>query len=180
MIRHRGIVSLVFVALLLFAGWSAWQWDQALAEVNFAQDQLVKCRRLASRIEDLRQAPAQYDETQRSSDALSQLVEAAARQADIDVQRIASISPAEPRRLGDTPYKEQETRVELFEVTLPQLVTFMLTVPEADSAMHVGTMFMRTPVRPVYAPDQGEVEETWNAELILTSRFYAPIVAPSR
>lgn len=177
--NRRSILSIAFLSLFLFVAWSGWQWDQAEAEFQFACDQLVECRRLASRIHALRLAPTRYDESQRSNEALSQLVETAAESSGISRERIRSIDPGEPRRVGDTPYKEQETRVELSELTVQQLVKLMLAVPAADSAIQVTTLFMRTPAQFRNDSDHQQ-HEFWNADLILTSQFYAPIVAPSR
>lgn len=180
MSNRAGVLFLVFVALGLFVGWSAWQWHLATTEVAFVQDQLKECQRLGSQIGRLRQAPMQFEESLKSNDALARLVEQAVGQATIEKQRITEISPGEPRRVGDSPYKEQITRVGLREVTLPQLVKFLLAVPQADPAIHIDTLDLRVPVGTANSSESTEQTEFWNAELTLTSQFYAPMVEVSR
>ena len=168
------LTTSAFLALLLLVVWSAVQRQQAFRQAEDAWRRLQNCRQMARRIRELRKTPVQFAETQRSGDALLQRVEDAAREARIDAERIAAIAPAEPRRIGDTPYKEQETRVELFHVTLSRLVRFLLAVPTADPAIHINTLLLRTPVQT--GSPGGPKAELWNAEVILTSRFYAPMV----
>jgi len=180
MSNRAGVFVLAFAALGMFVGWSVWQWHLAQTELVFAGKQLTECRRLASRISRLRQAPAQFEDSLKSNDALARLVESTVKKAAIDQQRITEISPGEPRRVGDTPYKEQMTRVGLREVTLPQLIRVLLTVPQSDPAIQIGSLNLRVPAGTNSDSGNSNQDEFWNAELTLTSQFYAPIVEASR
>lgn len=175
-----GILTFVFASLILAVGWCAWQWQIAEAEAVFARQQLAECERLARRIFRLRRAPARFEDSLRSNDALARLVEDGVKLAGVETRNISEISPGEPRRIGDTPYKEQLTTVQLREITLPQLIAFLLSVPEVDRAIQIGTVNLRAPIGGNSAVSRQPTAELWNTELTLTSRFYAPIVETAR
>lgn len=169
------LVAVMFLAA--FVGWAAWQWQQSRDELGFATDQWREVEALAGKIEELRDAPARYEETLRSNEALAELVEDSARLTKLPTDRIVQISPSEPRRVGDSPYKEQLTELELREITLRQLVELTLAILQADPGVSVSTLSLRVPPGNREATADGQADEFWNVQLHLTSQFYAPILA---
>ncbi|MCA9077768.1 MAG: hypothetical protein KDA93_22265 [Planctomycetaceae bacterium] len=175
--RSQKLWLVAVMSLTAFGGWTAWQWKQSRDELRFATEQWREVDTLARKIEELRDAPAKYEETLRTNEALAELVENSARLTKLPTDRIVQIAPSEPRRVGDSPYKEQLTELELREITLQQLVELTLAILQADPGVSVSTLSLRVPPGNREAAADEQTDEFWNVQLHLTSQFYAPILA---
>ena len=115
-------------------GWTCWsQYEQA----QLSQVQLATINHLAANIESLRQSPVRVDEGVQSSDALAVIVETSAKQVGLNPQQIVRIDPGEPRRIGESPYLEQKTDVEVRDASLRQIVEFILTLEDGGNGLSV-------------------------------------------
>jgi hypothetical protein len=106
---------------------------------------------------------------------LARLVESSAQEVGLPSDRIVHVAPAEPRRIGDSPYLEQSTAVELRAVTLRQLIEFSLCVSRKEPQISVPSLALRTPPGEANA-SQGH--ELCNVQLTLTAHVFAPKMSP--
>jgi hypothetical protein len=165
------LLVLVAGVLCLIDGWAGWQWVSGRDSLALARDQAANCEDLGTRIESLRQAPAKVEETARTGEALARLVESSAQQVGLPSDHIVHVAPAEPRRIGESPYLEQSTAVELRSVTLRQLIEFSLSVARKEPRIRIPTLALRTPPGEAKANNGHEL---WNVQLTLTAHVFAP------
>lgn len=166
--RERKLVSAVAAAGL--AGCLAWGGVRLVAARDAATSAaraLADCQRLARRIEAAR-GPAG------SSDAeVARTIESAAKAAELPDESVERIEPGSPKRLGDTPFVEQPTTVELRDVELRQLFRFLhaLAAAEGPGAPGVGLKDIRltAPASPTADRD------VWSVQGTVTHRMYAPV-----
>jgi hypothetical protein len=165
------LMLLLACGLSLLDGWAGWQWASCQEELTIAGEQTSDCEDLGRKIDSLRGAPAKVEETARTGDALAKLVESAAQEVGLAGDRIVHVAPVEPRRIGESPYLEQTTAVELRAVTLRQLVELSLSVSRKEPRIKIPTVALRTP------PGDANVNsahELWNVQLTLTAHVFAP------
>ncbi len=174
--RRTLVAALSVIGLLLVDGWMLWQWDTAREQLEWEQEQLSVGDRLGQSIRALRRSPEKLDTNARSADSLAKLVEASAQQVGLGTDRIVHVAPSEPRRVGNTPYLEQTTAVELRNVTLKQLVDLTQAVGQTAPRLTVPTISIRTPPGDSNSPEHHEL---WNVELTLTGHLYEPKIPPS-
>ncbi|MEZ6048705.1 MAG: hypothetical protein R3C11_24635 [Planctomycetaceae bacterium] len=144
-----------------------------------SKQQYAQVERIVQQIQLLRESPVEVLETQQSDAAIVQEVETASRQQGIKQQQLMSITPAKPRRIAETPYLEQQTKIILREVSLKQVIGFVLALTENSGAgFEIPELSFRTP--PSFnAAETTPKEEFWNVDLLLTSHLYEPkIPAP--
>lgn len=165
------LILLFACALCLVDGWAGWRWAACQGELAMAREDVSGCEELGQRIESLRGAPVKVEETARTGDALAKLVESAAQDAGLTSDRIVHVAPVEPRRIGDSPYLEQTTAVELRAVTLRQLIEFSLSLGHKEPRIKIPSVSFRTP------PGDANTNigpELWNVQLTLTAHVFAP------
>ena len=167
--------ALAVSSLVLFDGWALWQWDSARQQLDWEQAQLAAADRLANSIRALRRSPEKLEPNARSADSLAKLVEGAAQQVGLGTDRIVHVAPSEPRRVGNTPYLEQMTAVELRNVTLKQMVDLTQAVSRNAPRLMVSTISVRMPPAESNSANRNEL---WNAELTLTGHLYEPKMPP--
>lgn len=158
-------------ALILVDGWAGWRWTGRQEEFAMAREQASNCDDVGRQIDSLRGAPAKVEETARTGEALAKLVESAAQEAGLSNDRIVHVAPAEPRRIGDSPYLEQTTAVELRAVTLRQLIEFSLSLGRKEPRIKIPAVALRTPPGDINANNGREL---WNVQLTLTAHVFAP------
>jgi hypothetical protein len=174
----KSVVVLLVAAGVLFVadGWAGWQWANCQHALAIMRLETADSLALYQKIDSLRQAPVKVEVSARTGDALAKLVESAAQEAGLPTDRIVHVAPAEPRRLGDSPYLEQITAVELRAVTLRQLAEFSLSVGKKDPQIAIPNLALRMPPGDAN-PNSGR--ELWNVQLTLTAHVFAPkITAP--
>ncbi len=168
-----------FIAVLGLAalnGWFGWEYWARREQAQDAEAQLAAVSNLAQKIEKLKSAPLQVNEGAQSTSALAQLVESKVKSVNLKPEQIAHIVPGEPRRIGETPYLEQATDVELRQASLKSIVEFTIALGQSGPGIAVPSLSLRVPP----GTENASGEELWNAQLTLTSRIYAPkIPAPS-
>jgi hypothetical protein len=167
-----GAITLALAALLIGVNaWGLWQRTASRDDFLAEEEQFRACERLTAQISRLRTAPTQVDESARTGDALAKLVESAASPIGLGVDRIVHVAPGESRRLSDSAYLEQATAVEFREVTLRQLIEFLLGLQQAAPGLEATHLSIRVPPS---AGNSKEGRELWNVQLVLTSHIYAP------
>jgi len=104
-------------------------------------------------------------------------MEATAQAVGVVPGRIVRIDPRSARRIGDTPYEEQPTRVELRELTLEQIVSFLSKVVREERGTEVTELRLKPArtggVNAEDSPVSGQVE-LWDAEVTLTALAFSP------
>lgn len=170
LMKSRFVSVLLLVGLALLTAWSWSCLAASAAASRLATEDLLECRRLAQEIKRLGKSPQKASLEARSSTQLTKLVEESARSAQLSPQSVVAIDPQPARRMGETGYREQLTHVELREMTLRQLVTFLLALSDEGSGIEVASLRLRAP------RDEKTVEnnETWAAEVTLTQVVFAP------
>lgn len=132
-----------------------------------AKAELIQCQSLAARIIALNDRPAVAGPTELLANEITQKIEQAAQKAQIDANQIVRIWPEPTRRIGNSVYKEKNTRVLLRHVTLPQLLPFLHAFNASDAALRV--MSAR-----ISAPRDQQVGDLWILEATLTQLVYDP------
>jgi hypothetical protein len=174
--RARVVIGLIGLCLLAADSWSVWQWTSSQQQLDADQQQLAAAKRLVTSIEALRRSPEKLEATARSADSLAKLIESAAQQVGLGTDRIVHVAPSEPRRIGNTPYLEQSTAVELRDVSLKQLVDLSQSLRQVAPRLTIPSVSIRMP------PSESNTirrEELWNVELTLTGHLYEPKIAAS-
>jgi len=169
--RSQMLLLVVFAALLITTGWSYSQMAAARSAAWTAAQDSQECRRLADQIKQLRDRPTRASLEAHSATELARLVEQAAKAASLPAQSLVQIDPQAARRVGETTYREQPTHVELRDVTLGQLITFLYMLSQDDMGMDVADLRLRAPRDDKSARS---AEETWLAEVTLTHLIFAP------
>jgi hypothetical protein len=165
------VIAVAASALSIADGWAGWEWACSQQELAVVRQETSDSAALGQRINSLREAPIKVEETARTGDALARLVESAAQQAGLPNDRIVHVAPAEPRRIGDSPYLEQTTAVELRAVSLRQLTEFSISLGNKEPRITIPTVALRVP--PGEA-NSNTANELWNVQLTLTAHVFAP------
>lgn len=146
------------------------QLSQAIA----AEAQVRQLKLVANQIESLRRAPVRVEQGVRTGEALARIIETSAKKAGLSPELIVRIDPGDVRQLGDSPFFEQRTDVELREAPLQKVIEFAIAVENAGTSMEVPNLSLRLPGG---LEDTTLTDELWNAQLLLTSRIYQPKIS---
>lgn len=166
---HRPLLMLAAaVALLLLAcAWSYGVLASSRQAALEASDDLATCRKLATRIQALRQKPSVAGTRELEPTELSKQIEEAAKGAGIPAERLVRVWPEQARRVGNSPYKEKPTQVLLRGVSVQQTVTMLHALASSDSGLQVKSLR-------VIAPREGERADGWTVETTVASLIFAP------
>lgn len=165
--RERKLVSAVAVAGL--AGCLAWGGVRLVAgrdAATSAARALADCQRLARRIEAAR-GPAG------STDAGVRMIESAAKTAQLPDESVERIESGSPKRLGDTPFIEQPTAVELHDVELQQLFMFLHALAAVEGPGARGVQLKEIQLTAPAGAAAGR--DVWSVQAMLTHRTYSPV-----
>jgi hypothetical protein len=104
---------------------------------------------------------------------------AAARAAGLAEGSVARVEPGTPARLGDTPFIEHPTAVELRDVSLQQLFALLHALAADDAAggprVRLRDIRLTAPARDVTAaPGDDGAADVWAVRGTLTYRAYVP------
>jgi hypothetical protein len=171
------ILLLVASAVCVADVWAGWEWTGRRQQLAVFRQQSQDSEALADKIDHLRQAPVKVEETTRAGDTFSKLVESVALEVGLASDRIVHVAPSEPRRIGDSPYLEQSTAVELREVTLRQLVEFSVALGRKEPRLAIPNVAVRIPPGDAN-PNKGR--ELWNVQMTLTAHVFAPKIPTPR
>ena len=166
----RTEASLLGIAAALTAAVAFWAHGTMAAGRDAARraaEDSAECRRMADRIESLRQRPSLAQQHERASAETTGLIEASAKAAGITTAKLVRISPESPQRLGDTVYMAKPTRVLLKSVTLQQVVSLVHRIVTDPNGLHARSMR-------ITAPSADDTGELWTAELVFTYLIYEP------
>ena len=168
MSKRRTTLCLTLTILLMAT--VAWTYDHyrtnTAAAENAARD-LHACRRLSSSIENLRRLPQSAASQENLAAEVTGLVEQAAKTAGTPANCLARIAPDQPRRLGDTVFKEKPTHVLLKQVTLEQFLRLLESVQAANRGLGIRSVSLR-------APQPEDIGPYWNAEFTVSLLIYDP------
>jgi hypothetical protein len=168
MTRRLTILTAALAALLaLTVAWSYAQLTDARAAAEFAKDDLAECTRLAGRIGQLSHRPTLAREHEQLAAQTITLIAEAARDAGIPPAHLIRTSPQAPTRLGDTPYKQKPTRVQLRNITLQQLTAMIHKLTTTGLGLRANSLRLTAP-----SPD--DTGNLWNAELVVSYLIYDP------
>lgn len=176
--RERTLVlATVIAGVLAGAAWGYARLAGAADAAASAARAFGDCERLARRIDAARGEgqPADVEASTRGGGAtspdLSRRIEAAARAADLPKDRV--VEPGPPRRLGDGPFMEHPTGVQLRGVDLRQLFTFLHALASADARVGIKN------IRLTIAPGDASTDR-WNVDGTLTQTIYSPKDPPAQ
>lgn len=110
--KHQTIVvvGLLLLLGLVSAGWSMVRLSNARQQARQQARELDECRRLIAQIKNLREKPNIAGATEMQINDLAAVIEKAADEAELPRQNLIRIWPEQARRIGDTPYKENQHR----------------------------------------------------------------------
>jgi hypothetical protein len=161
---------LIFVILIVsFLVYSFQTYESSKAAAEDAGANLIRCRDLLQQIQSLKAGPIQASLDVQSQKELSSLLQQSAQIAKIPETSVASIRPESTHRIGKTSYIEQPTHVELRQISLGQLVTFLQEVTIRDPRVLPTSLRLSVPRAQPTAPS-----DQWQAEIILTHLVFSP------
>ena len=170
-LRERGAPLVIILALLVALLWSYGHFRGAREAAALAAGDSEICRQMASRIEQLKTraraaGSGSMDQTDlhlRGQEALAQI--------GMDARHLVQVTPQEPRRVGQTAYKEVPRQFVLQDVTLRQLVGFLLFMTEDRPSLQVRSLRLHGPRDGMPGGAQ------WSAEVTLCYLIYEPPTA---
>ena len=130
---------------------------------------------MAAQIKLLKGAPAQASLVHRTQKDLSEKIEQTAQVAKIPASAIISIRPQAGRRLGTSLLSAMPTDLHIRDVSLKQLVRFLVELSADDSELQTTSLRLTAPRT---LPPK-EADERWSAELVLTYLVFSPEYAPT-
>lgn len=165
-LKPFGII--VGLAILVVLAMDRWNSKRAAAQTATAN--VEACRQLAMQIANLKARPSRAALESRSTTDFTQRVEKAAQNAGLAQDSILRIDPQPARRVEDTTYLEQPTTLELRDISLQHLTTFLLALTADDSSPIVSALRLTVPRQQA---TRGE-GEPWHAEVTLTHLIFSP------
>lgn len=174
---RKGAVQAVLLAagLLAAAGW-CWRYcAQGQEDAQLSGQEAAECQRLVQRILALRKRPSVAGSEKLESAELSRRIEQAAKSAGIDpTTSLVRIVPESPRLLGDGPYLEAPTNVQLRGLTMQQLFTFLHQLSSSDAALSTRDLRLSAPREATQQTATDTTQECWEVELTICYLIYAP------
>jgi hypothetical protein len=163
-----GMLAIIGVALASLA--LAVQYAAACkSSATDAAVNLRQCTLLAREIEGLRTSPRQAALEVQSQQELASLLQQAGKSAKVPEAAVISIHPEATRRIAKTAYVEQPTRIELRQVTMGQIVNFLIEVTSRDLRILPTSLRLSAPRAKGIAG-----AETWQTEVVLTHVVFSP------
>jgi hypothetical protein len=163
-------LTVVGVALLVVVAVSGLRLKESRASAIQATANLEKCRQLSAQIAALSERPVHASLGETASAIFVRRVEESASKAQIEPAKLMRIDPQPARRIGDTSYLEQPTFVDLKQVTLAQLVTFLEECTAGDTKLTVTALRLTAPRENLPTADS----ESWSVEVTLTQLVFSP------
>lgn len=167
--RFLAVVLLICTAAAT-AGSYCWM-DASRASACDATENYNACVRVAAKIKSLREKPLRAGAEARSATELARLIETSAKKASLPMTSVVQIDPQPARRIGNTAYKEQATRLELRDVTLKQLVTLLHSLADEEQGTELTELRLSAPREENSTQDP---TERWTAEMTLTHLIFIP------
>ncbi len=165
--RQAGLLATMAALLLLAAAWSYGRYAAARTAAAEGRRGLIRCRGLVRRIDDLRRRPDLAGVRAMQMSELAGKVERAAAAARLPPDAVTRIWPDQPRRGGQSVYKERPTQIALKNVALQQLVVFLHTLTAETPGLWVKDLRMT-------APRGQESGETWDVQAVVSYLVYDP------
>ena len=140
-------------------------------------EQWNQCRELADQIKGLQDKPLKVAERLQTAVQLARTLEESAQAANIQLDQLIRIDPRPVRQIENTPYQEQATYFELRKVTLRQLILLLHKISNEHQGTTVVDLRLESTrtggMNAEYATNSTQ-EETWDAEVTLTSLVFNP------
>ncbi len=170
--RRSLLYALLLVALLVAVLWHAWgTFAASRRAAGLAAIHLDEAQRLMQQIDLSRQGSRVAGQTEVGEGELVRRVEAAATTAGALPSQIVRIDPAPARRLGESPYKQKSTRLQLRAVTLSQAVEFLEALDRPQEEPHQGLTL--STVRLSAAREETN-RGLWDLDATVNYLLYAP------
>ena len=161
----------VLLLLLVLGGGISWG---SFSVLSTAREELERnlhalrdCEMLSREIQRVRGEPERARLEEVAPPELTRALEAKAAESGIAPEKILRIEPEPARRLGSSPYEVKPTRVELRDVSLPDLFRLLYALTGEDTALSLEEIKLDTPAGE-------EVGSIWLVEVTLGHRIYSP------
>ena len=139
-------------------------------QVLRAEERAAQVTQVAAEIRRLREVPTFAAVGADSQRSIARRIEEALRESGLSEDHVLRIQPPnQPYRLGDSPYQVYPTRIELQNITLPQLVDFAYALHDASKGLTVTDMRLWEP-----RSASGVGAERWSVEVTLTQLAFSP------
>jgi hypothetical protein len=167
---RRTLVVVVTLALLaLLAVWSLTWMLHNRSGAQAARGEADLCEQVGREIEALRGKSTMASSEASGVKEVGERIETAKGQAGLPEAAIKGVYPQQAHALGDTPYLQKATSLELAGVSLPQLTSFLYYVTDG-SGLSVRDLRLRS-------PRSDSSDGLWDVELTLTYLIYDPSAA---
>ncbi len=170
--RQAWLAAGLILAVGLGAAWVYQRMDRQRELAHRLAEELAASQTIAARLVALRDQPDRVGAASLKLTELTQRIEHYAAAASIDpATQLLDINPQPPRRLGDSPYQQQDTRVEVQTATLPTLMGFLHGLTHDAPGLRLTDLRLK-------APRDQPVGDLWDAEFTLSHLIYAPPPPP--
>ena len=129
--------------------------------------EVAECRQLVQRIKAMSARPMLAAARSGEADELAPKIEKSAIASDIPAGSVVRITPASPRRLEESPYREHAIEVVVETVTLRQCLRFLSEVTGDGHGIIVKSIHLS-------AMRGHDTEDLWNLETTFSSLEFSP------
>jgi hypothetical protein len=155
---------LMLAAIAAAAGFVQMSRQRSLAQAQ--QRDLADSLRLLGDLSDSSKSPGRIPATRLDGADLNRRIREAATTAAIS-ERLASIEPNRPVRLGESDYNELMVFLRFDNVKLREVASFMHRLSAIDPACRIKTIELESP------PDSAD-NQNWTSDITLAYLTYAP------
>ena len=155
------------VVLLATLTWAATGLLDAMALAKQAASDLSTCRAIAGRVVSLQSAGGAAVTEAIDQLSMQRRGEKALVSIGLPTNHLVEVASELPRSVGETAYREMPTNLVLRDVTLRQVVRFLLAMSADNSPLQARALRLSSP------RDSGG-DTQWTAELTLTYFTYSP------
>lgn len=160
------LAGLVFGTLLLLNGWAWMAFSDARDASIRASENTFKCEDFIQSIHTLQARPSLAQTETIQSAELVRHIEQAVAKVQLPPQALIRVTPDTAQRIGDTPYMEKRTEVQLKDISLSQLVFFLHSLTQESG--------LRSTAIRISAPRNADSQNKWIADLTLSYWIYSP------
>jgi hypothetical protein len=164
--RQAILVGVMMAMLAIAAVWSLGRMFEQRRSARRAATDLAAVTAMAQRMKGLRDQPAVASAQDMGVRELGTRIDEASGKAGLPRNALRSVDPRSARPVGDTPYLQKPTTLELQGVSLTQLASFLYHLT-SEPGLVVRDLRIRSPRR-------DDVGSQWNAEATLTYLIYSP------
>jgi hypothetical protein len=168
--RTRRLTVIALGLLSVYSISSALSVRSAHERWTMAQQDLREVAYKLQEIQQLQQSPKVAALQLESPAQIANRIAAALQLAGLPESTLMKEEPSAPQRIQRTDFEIRSTAIELAPATVPQILRFCEALRDPET----GTMVRDLTLSPPRDEENGDVEERWESQMILTQMIFSP------